>query len=244
MTEICIASWCAWANEVRDEEAWRIWARDPRRLLTGGVPEVPFVPPLQRRRCDDLARMMLYVSHGCCDAESLATLPVVFASRHGPIDTTARLLADLAAAQPLSPTRFSHSVHNTQVGLFSMWSGNSQAASAISARENTFAEAFVETLALMHRSRHDDALLVIGDVALPDAFEEVGEAAGGGYAVALRLARRSGRPLRFEISAATQDDSTREWPDALEFVRWMASVEPTLRIVRGGRSWTWRRLER
>jgi hypothetical protein len=240
--ELRVEAWCAWSSDVPDEAAWRAWAQRPRALVASGVPEARFLPPLQRRRCDALARMMLHVSHGCGDADALAGLPVVFASRHGPIDTTVGLLADLAATRPLSPTRFSHSVHNTQLGLFSIWTGNAEPASAVSARENTFAEGFVEALALLQRTRRSEVLLVTGDIALPEELAPVAEERHGGYAVALRLGREpAGVPLRFELGAAPGDAPARDWPDAAEFVRWLLSDDPALRIARGGRSWTWSR---
>lgn len=240
--KVRIGAWCAWTADVADADGWRAWARSPRPLLEIGVPDLPFLPPMQRRRCDALARLMLAVSHGCCAAEQLADVPVVFASRHGPIDTTVGLLAELAAHRPLSPTRFSHSVHNTQHGLFSIWTGNQRPASAVSARENTFAAGFVEALASMHRTRQPEVLLVTGDVALPEALAPVADERHGGYAVALLLGTSDrGTPIEFSLGTANGDASKRAWPDAVEFVRWLLSAEPALRIERGGRSSTWLR---
>jgi hypothetical protein len=233
-----IAAWSAWSADVPD---WRAWARTPRALLATGVPDAAFLAPMQRRRCDALARMMLHVSHGCGAPPLLATLPVVFASRHGPIDTTVALLGDLAAARPLSPTRFSHSVHNTQLGLFSIWTGNRQPSSAVSARERTFAEGFVEALSLMHRARRSEALLVMGDIALPDELAALSDERHGGYAVALRLDAADGVPVELELGTANGDAPSTAWPDAIEFVRWLLSPDAALRIARGGRSWTWTR---
>jgi hypothetical protein len=94
-----IAAWCR--LERATSRDWPgVGASARGALLATGVPDAAFLPPMQRpplRRTR--ARMMLHVSHGCGAPSQLAALPVVFASRHGPIDTTVALLADLAAAR-------------------------------------------------------------------------------------------------------------------------------------------------
>jgi hypothetical protein len=65
----------------------------------------------------------------------------------------------------------------------------------VSARESTFAEGFVEALALMHRARRSEALLVTGDIALPGELAALSDERHGGYAVALRLDAADGVPV-------------------------------------------------
>ena len=47
-------------------------------------------------------------------------LPTVFASRHGEVRSTQKMLAQLVAHEPLSPVEFSHSVHNSIAGQASI----------------------------------------------------------------------------------------------------------------------------
>ena len=63
---------------------------------------------------------MLKVAFGCAGPELLLALPTVFASRHGDTTTTIELLECLAREKPVSANQFSHSVHNTQAGLFTI----------------------------------------------------------------------------------------------------------------------------
>ena len=48
----------------------------------------------------------------------------VFASRHGSINESIELIECVARGQPLSPAKFSHTVHNAQAGLFSIAARN------------------------------------------------------------------------------------------------------------------------
>jgi len=238
-----VERWAAWANGVEGESGWRAWARRPQAPIPGAPPDVSFLPALQRRRCDALARAMLYVAHECCPDESIASIPTVFASRHGPIATTVTMLRDLAESRPLSPTRFSHSVHNTQAGLFSIWSGNRMPSASVSARQESFVQGYVEALCMLHRSDANRVLFVTGDEPIPEEFAALHDEGAGGYAVALLLSRDEGEAtLRLDRrpDPAGQPVS-RAWPDALEFVRWLLSDEPALVIARGGIRWTWAR---
>jgi hypothetical protein len=240
---VSLQRWAAWANGVQGESGWRAWARRPQAPIPGDPPDVSFLPALQRRRCDSLARAMLYVAHECCPDEDIASVPTVFASRHGPIATTVTLLRDLAEQRPVSPTRFSHSVHNTPAGLFSIWSGNRQPSASVSARQESFVQGYVEALCMLHRSATGRVLFVTGDEALPDELAALHDECPGGYAVALLLARdEADAALRLDRRPDPAGQPlSRAWPDALEFVRWWLSDEPTLAIARGGILWTWAR---
>ncbi|MEB2344018.1 MAG: beta-ketoacyl synthase chain length factor [Deltaproteobacteria bacterium] len=231
--------WCAWAPGIEAEADWLRWAAAPAELTGRGTPDLSFVPALQRRRLDPLARSMLHVAARCA-GDALASLPSVFASRHGPIDTTVALLVDLAVGTALSPTRFSHSVHNTQHGLFSIWARNTEPACTVSARSETFVSGFVEALALAHRARADRVLLVVGDIALPEPFDGWQEEPHGGYALALLLEPDGAGPA-VSLSATEAPSRPCGWPPALEFLRWWIREEPSLRIAGTRRSWEWTR---
>jgi len=244
--QVGVVRWCAWAPGLEDEPAWRAFARQPHApKRERRAPPVDFVPAMQRRRCDDVARMVLHVANGCAKPEELASLPVVLASRHGPFENTVELLEHIAEEKPLSPTGFSHSVHNTALGLFSIWSGNRAASVALAAGRDTFALGFVEALALLQRTRRDEVLYICADETVPEPLAALAERDGGHYALALRLARGSGEPpLRLRIGAGDPaPEPAREWPDALEFLRWWLGDTRELEIARGVNRFTWARAE-
>ena len=112
MMRVAVDGWAAWAPGLESAGAWQSWAREPAPLAGDGAPKLEFMPAMQRRRCDAASRLVLEVAHGCCAPELLARVRVVVASRHGPFATMIGLLEDLANGEPVSPTRFAHSVHN------------------------------------------------------------------------------------------------------------------------------------
>ena len=123
-----------------------------------GAPDARFLPPLVRRRCDDLTRAMLHVAHECAPAEALAACACVFASRHASLTALVELLGSIAATKPLSPNTFSHSVHNAPAGVFSVWAQNRSACSSIAAGRESFVCGLVEALCLLSRDPSRDAI--------------------------------------------------------------------------------------
>jgi hypothetical protein len=238
-----VMRWAAWAPGIETEQQWKAWARAPRELAEEGAPEIRFLPALQRRRCDQLSRMMLEVAHQCCETPRLREVASVFASRHGAICTTVSLLEDLAADSVISPTRFSHSVHNTQSGLFSIWARNPRPSASVAACAETFAHGFLEAICMLHREGGRPVLFVAGDEAIPPPLSGISDHRGGAYAVAFLLGGSGlGTALEFRLEAARCEEARQERPDALEFVRWWISKEKSLRLARGRRAWVWTRV--
>jgi hypothetical protein len=219
MIEIAVGSWHVWTPAVE--------------------PDVSFVPPLLRRRCTRLTKMMLHAALGIGAAPAeLASLPAVFASRHGDIQSTVALLETLARRQPITASAFSHSVHNAQVGLFSIAMGNRGLASAVAGGPDTFGSAFLEATGTMVRGGGDKVLLVVADEELPEMFRRGGEPASVAYAVAMLLGQ-SGIWMRFEPGVG-EPASRSETPDALRFVEWLSAASPSLTL--GSRTpYTWTR---
>ena len=147
-----VKKWAAWAPGLEDTQAWLGWCAEPQPLAAEGRPEASFLPALLRRRCSPLTRIMLTVAFECCGEGERAQVGSVFASRHGNINESIELLERLALQLPLSPTRFSHSVHNAQAGLFSIAAGNRRASSSIAAEAETFGCAYLEALGFLERA--------------------------------------------------------------------------------------------
>lgn len=245
MRGVTIARWAAWAPGLEDRAAWEDWCRHPRALGADGAPDVAFLPPLLRRRCGRLSRMMLTAALACGSPEELAAVPTVFASRHGDIATTVALLQCLARDEPVSANRFSHSVHNTQAGLFSIAAGNRQPASALAAGRDTFACAFLEALNLLRQATGGRVLLVIGDEPMPAVFAPFADEPQAAYATAFLLEASAGREaiiLDAEGQPGIAATATAtEWPAAAEFLRWLLSTEPMLALHPAPDRWNWRR---
>jgi hypothetical protein len=240
--QVGIAGLAAWSPGIEDEDAWRHWAAAPRALATQGAPDVKFVPAMLRRRCDALGRMMLHVAHEACPEPELARLPTVFASRHGSFETRVSMLENLARHEPVSPARFSHSVHNAQSGLFSIWTRNQAASTSLTAGADTFAHGLLESVGLLARGTAGSVLYVVGDQTIPEPLGWMAEQHPGNYALALWIAPRSPDGSGFELALeAGRGEPESPWPDALRFVAWWLGDAPTFRIDHGHLAWTFSR---
>lgn len=239
---VAVRRWAAWAPGLHTRQDWERWAGAPVPLGDEGGPDGAFLPAMLRRRCSRLTRLMLHVAHEAAGPGERAALPAIFASRHGEAGITAGLLESLAREQAVTATAFSHSVHNTQAGLFSIAAGSRQIASALAAGADTFPSAFVEALAVLHRHRGGAVLLVAGDEPLPDVWRPLVDEPCAVYAVALVLERcAEAEGLRLAPGPADRPAPPRPWPAAVEFLRWLLSGEAALTLNTGQRFWTWTR---
>jgi hypothetical protein len=244
MNTAVLQSWAAWSPGLEDQEAWRAWAAHPEPLEQTGRPEVAFLPALLRRRCSTLTRIMLATGFDCCDPADRAEVRTVFASRHGNINESVSLFERLSRRQPLSPARFSHTVHNAQAGLYSIAAENRLPSSSIAAQDDTFACGFVEALAHLQREPERAVLLVMADIPLDVTFAPLVDEPVATYGLALLLASvGDGQTISFSSAASNTPAEPRVWPDAIEFLRWLIAGEPQLQLGSGRVRWAWERGE-
>jgi len=237
-----LRGWSAWAPGLEDEAAWRSWAAAPVALKNTGRPDASFLPAMLRRRCNALTRIMLTAAFGCGGGDAAARYRTVFASRHGSINDSIGQLEALARRKALSPTAFSHTVHNVQAGLFSIAAGNREASSSISGQADTFASGWIEALTQLDREPGRDVLLVVGDVPLDPMFAPMVEEAAAPYGLAVRLGREGeGETLHLEVASEPPPVRRAPWPDALEFLRWLLSRDERLVLGSGPCRYAWRR---
>ncbi|AMK79116.1 MULTISPECIES: beta-ketoacyl synthase chain length factor [Methylomonas] len=105
------------------------------------------IPPLLRRRSSQAMQMAFSAAAAACGhaGRSPATLPSIFASVAGEINTTDQLCSELVKADGvISPAAFHNSVQNTAAGYWSIAQQCTQPASAIAAGTDTFAMALLE----------------------------------------------------------------------------------------------------
>jgi hypothetical protein len=240
VNEVVLRNWAAWSPGREDADAWRTWARSPVALAREGRPEVGFLPALLRRRCSTLTRIMLATAFECCAPEVRANVRTVFASRHGNINESVDLLERLARRQPLSPARFSHTVHNAQAGLYSIAAGNRQPSSSIAAQADTFASGFVEALTHLEREPGREVLYLMADIPLDPTFAPLVDEPVAAYGLALLLAADGDGPtLRFGSRQLATPTEPKGWPDAIEFLRWHLCGEPRLDLRQHRTGWSW-----
>ncbi len=240
MPSAVVQGWSAWAPGHEERDAWLAWGAHPTPLEASGHPEARFLPAMLRRRCNPLTRIMLTTAFDCCAEIELARVRTVFASRHGSFNDSIPLLESIALGKGISPAGFSHTVHNAQAGLFSIAAENRLASTSLSAQRDTFGCGYVEALAHLEREPDLPVLLVVGDLPLLPRFASLVEEPALAYGLSLLLAvDGEGTPLGYEFRAEDRPLDRQEWPEALEFLRWLLSAERAVSLGAGHR---WRKI--
>lgn len=227
-----ILRWSAWSPGHETHADWEAWARAPQPLAAEGHPEARFLPPMLRRRCSPLTRILLTAAFDCLEESERGEVRTVFASRHGSVNESLGMLERIVREQRISPAKFSHTVHNAQAGLFCIAAGNRRASSSLAARADTFACGYLEALAHLEREPSRPVLYVMGDGQLVSTFAHLVDEPPGSYGVALLLgASGQGPEVGFDLVDA-ETEAELKWPDGAEFIRWILSDEPALRLGR------------
>ncbi len=245
---VVVRDWSAWAPQLETEDAWRAWSARTHAVGSETTAQATFLPAMLRRRCTPLTRIMLTAAFGAVRDHDAAVARTTFASRHGSINESVAMLKNVALGRKLSPSTFTHTVHNAQAALFSLAAENREASSALAAQEETFESGFLESVTHLHREPARPVLFVVGDVPLAPDFAPLIDEPDAAYSVALLLALTGeGTKLDFELSGATAEEADgqhasriafdRGWPNALEFLRWLLSNESELRLPGRRRGW-------
>ncbi len=111
---------------------------------------------------------------------------IVFASRHGNLDRTIKLIHQVATDELLSPADFGMSVHNALVGIASINWTITESHTAISAGNDTLISALTETLCQLGDTG-GPVILVYIDLVLPEIYQDVEIANIHGVALGLRF---------------------------------------------------------
>ncbi len=170
--EFTIKQCVAWGGGLTTTQDWQKYAQGEVSLSDSqGLPALKEIPAMQRRRLSPFAKLALHCALSAAD-ECLTTVPSVFASRHGDLAKTSKLISDVAAKEDLSPTQFGLSVHNAVGGLFSIYTGNKAPLTAISAGEDTFFTAIVDALCKLSANDYKEILVVFTENIVPEIYQE------------------------------------------------------------------------
>jgi hypothetical protein len=149
---------------------------------------------MQRRRLSLFARRQLQAAYDCLQqsAASEEEIPSVFASRHGEVSQSLRLLAQIRVAEPPSPQGFALSVHNSVAGLWSLLRRDRAPSISIAAGAETLHAALTEARMRLGTCPGGRLLLVVGDEPLPESYRAWSEEGVRSHALAILLHRDAG----------------------------------------------------
>lgn len=178
-----LLQWCYWQpDSIINQQSWPCG-----QILSSGPAgiELQHLPMMQRRRLSPLAKSACAVAWQC--QQMHGNLPTVFYSAHGESRYYLEMLKDMAANEPVSPTRFSLCVHNAVAGLFSIQTQNVLPYVALAGGPEGIAAAFIEAGGLL--LEFPKVMLVCYEQALPPEYQAYLSAKEQTWALATVLGR-------------------------------------------------------
>jgi hypothetical protein len=232
--ELNIQQWNAWLPGVHGASACQQWAAGTLALTPGDKPDVSVVPAMLRRRLNEVGRLVAAVVWELIPEAS--DLPMVFCSRHGDQARTLQLMSELSTGEPLSPAAFSMSVHNAVAGVLSIAKNARGPMTAIAAQDQLMSMGLLEAWAQLQQGA-TEVLLVVYDLPLPPEYNGESDL-DHPFALALRLTRSGGRPVRGDMVASAPGPRPNRQYDGLTWLRWLAG--DAAEVVLDGESQGWR----
>ncbi len=188
-----LPDWGCAAALLRDPSAWR-W-------VATVVPAPARLPATERRRAGAVVKASVLVADQACAAAGILpqALATVFTSSTGdPANCHAMCDALATAERLISPTRFTHSVHNVAAGYWHIATQSMQASTSLGAFDASFSAGLLEA-AVQCVHGQAPVLLVACDVPYPEPLHGVRPLADT-LAVALLLVPQGGRRLRVALA--------------------------------------------
>jgi hypothetical protein len=209
--DFTLKHWCLWqsADTVNDAS----WPDGEILPYHGGLPDVGFLPLMQRRRLSLLAMAATAVAWHC--RQKCGDMPSVFHSNHGESHYYFEMLQSMTEGEVVSPSRFSLCVHNAIAGLSSLHSNCPLPYVSLAGGTDGMFAGFLEVGGMLLETTQ--VLLVCYEQALPDAYRPYLANSDTTWAFALVLTKAggSGRQLRLTRSVVGLGDHIEPHPKQL-----------------------------
>ncbi|ACV27980.1 beta-ketoacyl synthase chain length factor [Kangiella koreensis] len=184
------------------------------------------IPPIKRRRLSGLSKLAMHSSLSCLEQYNFnpEQLMTVFASQHGELNRTIRIVKSMFEQQEVSPKDFSLSVHNASLGLFSIFTGNKHPGTSIAADSNTFGYALLECYNQLQRFPNSQVLLTCFDLKVEPPFSELQGSLYPSYSLSLLLSQPTDNApvVSFSFTSLSEHQKP-EFPLALSFFDFLHS---------------------
>lgn len=234
-----LEQWSAWAPELDSPAAWQSWATaDLDFPDQDGVPDVRDLPAGLRRRLSRLGKIALRVA---MDIETDSPPRVVFSSRNGNVIQTLSLMKSLAMEEPVSPTGFGMSVHNSLAGMLSIVSKNREAHTAIAAGGESLCLGLTEALTWLKEDPSAPVLLVHADEPLPEFYAPFPDPETPLCALALLINVDGEEEDAYSFGFAGAETRDKPGDPLKSFIRFLINKEPVWNWSGAGGDWWCRR---
>ncbi len=233
--EATLENWSAWAPGYETQQQWVQWQGDTGQIADQGTPDMKFLPAMFRRRLSRLSKLALTTAFDCIEPQS--SVSTIFASRHGELDTSVKLLEDLANSNPLSPTKFSTSVHNTASGMYSIANKDHKPSTAIAAGIDTLEMGFIEASCQLATHKHKQVMLVLAEEPLHPHYHQYSDMPEKSFALALLLSNNN-KGLKLSLSGEKANTPALQ-QHGLSLISLLAHNNKNLATHSNHFSWNW-----
>ncbi|MDE1460364.1 beta-ketoacyl synthase chain length factor [Spartinivicinus poritis] len=237
-----IENWCAWAPGLNSQAAWQEWAESKADMpATEEQPALAWLPARQRRRLSLQAKMALTVAQQCLEKTETDSVRTIFASRHGEAQRMQHMLQQLALDEPLSPTEFGLSVHNSTAGWYGVLFKDNAATTAIAAGKDTFPSGLIEAVSQLSIVGVDRVLLIFTHMPLPDFYQAFQDEPTPCFSVGIMLSLQGDKPVRLSYKKAAADQVQQMSP-ALSFMRFLLLGQQRIQVSTDRMVWQYEQL--
>ncbi len=171
-------------------------------------PLIKSIPMLLKRRLSPAGRMAVGIGIDAIKKYS-GISKLIYASRTGETNRCVKLLGEIANNLPLSPTEFSSSVHNADVGIASIAANFTGETTALAGEKDTLAVALAEAFASLKAGSNIKQILVVfseDDLKLGQDEADLSYDFHGPYALGLVLSLPLG-----EINLQKENNNEKVW---------------------------------
>lgn len=238
MLHFSIRDWRVVSTRLAGDDDWLAWAQQgvlPERAADYR-PALPFLSPMQRRRLNPAARLMVDAAWPLLDAGE--RLPVVYVSHDGEINRSFELWLSLLRGEGVSPTSFGLSVHNALAGQWSMLRQDPSESTALCVRQAGLEVAVVEACGLLADGA-EAVLVLVADDPLSNQYPVPVARAPFAYALALVVTAGKGWRLSCEQDMGRGGSAGPDYWRALDWVACMLRGGGSHVCTDGPRVWRW-----
>ncbi|PCD00883.1 beta-ketoacyl synthase chain length factor [Halopseudomonas pelagia] len=205
-----IEDWAGWS-------ANQILPADSAHNLDARI-GTPLLPAMLRRRLDNAGRAVCEI---LALLDHTGDYPIIYASRHGDVTSSLDMLTSLARGDELSPARFSMSVHNAVMGVYSIARKHHSPIQALGAAGDEFEALMCEALGYL-ATGHKAVIVVLSEGEMPAEYADYAEHCEQPSVVAMRLTSHLGRKL---VSAPCARPGH---PTPLDIMAWLEAPDTWL----------------
>lgn len=233
-----LIDWQARAPGLSDAAAWLEWARNVAAIdPTAPQAKLTTLPMMTARRLSSGSK--LAVECGLSMLQRHEIDAVLYTSRHGELERNYRILEALAKEQPVSPTDFALSVHNSAVGNLTIVAQQPVVTSSLSAGKDTFQQGLYEVISLF-QAGYKRVLLVDFDGAVPAFYHPDLPAQMPVWAYATAFVLEAGDALTCTPHAGGSAEES-DLPQSLAFLRHYLQGESQFALEGEVARWCWSR---